>query len=309
MNKEIPLVSVIIATYNSEKYIETAIESALMQTYPNIEVIVVDDGSTDNTSKILQKYDDITIIKQENKGVAGARNTGINNSHGEYIAILDSDDKWLKNRLSIMIPDLIKSGCELCISNYYYVNEKRQRISDEPAYSNEFKEPLENQYKALLWKAVSFSMMIVKADAIKSIGGYDESLRGEAEDYDLWLRLLRNGAKWKYINEPLAEYMVRSGSLSKGYSNKRKAALKRIFNKHVTTIGSFRAFVLYRYHLGGYRWDMLVIAIKEKNIIKAMIHCFIMFRSIFFIPVIVFRIINYLYYKKLKLVGVNIRDR
>lgn len=278
--KASPLVSIIIPTYNSSKFIEGAIESAINQTYKNIEIIVIDDGSTDNTLELLKKYKNIHVITQTNKGVAAARNAGIEIASGDYIAILDSDDRWMKNRLEIMIPLIEKSKCDLIISNYYYVDENRNKISLSPVLSEKYSIPsFEEQYKMLLWKAINFTTMIVRADKIKLAGGYDESLRGEAEDYDLWLRLLRDGSTYTYVDEPLVEYMLRSGSLSKNYSKNRKRALKKIFAKHEDKVGLIKTYILYRYHLGGYRLDMLIISIRGKKIKKCLKHSLLLFLS------------------------------
>lgn len=282
MNSQKALVSIIIPTYNNADLIEVAVQSALNQTYRNIEVIVIDDGSKDNTQEILKKYKDIIVIQQENQGVAAARNAGIKNAKGKYIAILDADDKWMENRLELMIPLLEESNYDLLISNYFYVDEMRRILSQTPAISEEFEPPeAEYQYSKLLWEATSFAMMVAKLETIKSVGGYDETLRGEAEDYDLWLRLLRDGATYNYIGEPLVEYMIRSGSLSKSYSKKRKQALKKIFFKHKDRIGYLKAFILYRYHLCGYRLDMLIVSIREHMYKRALYH----FTLLFFSPV------------------------
>ena len=101
MNQD-PLVSIIIPSWNTAAYVGEAVDSALAQTYPNIEIIVVDDGSTDNTKELLQPYADagkIHYVYQANKGLAGARNTGIRMAKGEYIAFLDDDDEWLPAKL------------------------------------------------------------------------------------------------------------------------------------------------------------------------------------------------------------------
>lgn len=94
------LVSVIIPTYNSAPYIVDAIGSVLAQTYQNLEIIVVDDGSNDNTREVLVRYrDKITCLYQENRGVSAARNRGMQHAQGEFIALLDADDIWLPTKL------------------------------------------------------------------------------------------------------------------------------------------------------------------------------------------------------------------
>src|SRR5687768_8169523 len=105
-----PLISVIIPNYNYGIYLGQAIDSVLKQTYSKVEIIVVDDGSTDNSQDILIKYKEkITFIKQANKGVGAARNTGVKNSSGEFVSFLDSDDIWLptklERQLEVMLAD------------------------------------------------------------------------------------------------------------------------------------------------------------------------------------------------------------
>ena len=95
-----PLVSIIIPTYNSASFITEAIDSCLMQTYTKFEIIVINDGSTDNTDEVVLKYiDKITYIKQENAGAARARNLGIAEAKGDYIAFLDADDLWSEDKI------------------------------------------------------------------------------------------------------------------------------------------------------------------------------------------------------------------
>jgi glycosyltransferase involved in cell wall biosynthesis len=103
-----PFVSVIIPVYNGARFISEAIESACMQNYDSIEIIVVDDGSTDDTSSIVQSFKNIRYIYQPNQGVAAARNTGIHKSRGELIAFLDADDYWASNKLNLQVDCLLK---------------------------------------------------------------------------------------------------------------------------------------------------------------------------------------------------------
>lgn len=104
-----PYVSVIVPVYNGVKFIAEAIESICAQNYHPLEIIIVDDGSTDDTSKIVQSYKNIRYIYQANQGVAAARNTGIKNSSGELIAFLDADDCWVPNKLNIQADCLLKN--------------------------------------------------------------------------------------------------------------------------------------------------------------------------------------------------------
>lgn len=103
-----PLVSVILPVYNGARFIEEAIESIYVQHYHPLEIIVVDDGSTDDTSVVVQSHKNIRYIYQPNQGVAAARNTGIRNSKGELIAFLDADDYWASNKLNVQVDCLLK---------------------------------------------------------------------------------------------------------------------------------------------------------------------------------------------------------
>ena len=109
-----PLVSVIIPTYNSGVYLKEAVESVLDQDYPNLEVVVVDDGSTDDSLILLTKYfDRIQIVKSQNFGAGSARNLGIQASSGEYLAFLDSDDKWIQNKISLQMNKMFDENLDL----------------------------------------------------------------------------------------------------------------------------------------------------------------------------------------------------
>ncbi len=112
MNK--PLVSVIIPAYNAEKYIEIAVNSVLKQSYPNIEIIVINDGSTDNTLDVLSRFPNIVVISTENKGVSNARNMGIEASKGEYISFLDADDELDQNAIDSLMVSCLKYDADIC---------------------------------------------------------------------------------------------------------------------------------------------------------------------------------------------------
>jgi hypothetical protein len=133
MNTTNPLISVIIPTYNSEEYIAEALNSVLQQTYNNIEVLLVDDASTDNTTEIIRQFakNDCRIILEKlpiNSGTAIARNKGINSANGSFIAFLDADDMWLPNKLQLQLELMQEKNCAVVFSSYHCMNEKGELL-------------------------------------------------------------------------------------------------------------------------------------------------------------------------------------
>ena len=183
---ENPLISVIIPTYNRAWAIKEAIDSVLAQEYNRFEIIVVDDGSTDDTQHILEAYTkDITIIHQRNKGVSAARNRGVDFASGQWIAFLDSDDLWLPGKLAVQLeffnarPDaLICQTEEIWIRNGVRVNPGKRH--QKP--SGMIFEP------SLELCLVSPSAVMIRRELFGEVGLFDESLPA-CEDYDLWLRV------------------------------------------------------------------------------------------------------------------------
>jgi GT2 family glycosyltransferase len=180
------LVSVIIPTYNRGWIIKEAIDSVLAQDYTEFELIVVDDGSTDQTSEVLDSYrNDIKVLSQKNKGVSAARNRGIAEASGKFITFLDSDDLWLPKKLSVQIeffnqtPDaLICQTEEVWIRNGLRVNPKKRH-----------KKPSGMIFKPSLELClVSPSAVMIQRSLFDRVGEFDETLPA-CEDYDLWLRI------------------------------------------------------------------------------------------------------------------------
>ncbi len=188
LNHKNPLVSAIIPTFNRGWIICEAVESILNQTYPNIETIVIDDGSTDDTTKKLIPYlDRITYLKQENKGVSAARNLGIKKSSGQMTAFLDSDDLWETDKISCQVDffqnnpkAMICQTEEIWIRNGKRVNPKLKHKK----FSGMIFEP------SLELCLVSPSAVMMKKEVFDRVGMFDESLPA-CEDYDLWLRISR----------------------------------------------------------------------------------------------------------------------
>ena len=180
-----PLVSVIIPTYNRGWILKEAIDSVLSQTFTDYELIVVDDGSTDNTTDILKFYPEIKLIRQENRGVSAARNMGVKASSGKYLAFLDSDDLWLPGKLEKQVnffdknPDAdICQTEEIWIRNGTRVNPKKKHLKPSGMIFE----------KCLELCLVSPSAVMMTREVFDEAGGFDETLPA-CEDYDLWLRI------------------------------------------------------------------------------------------------------------------------
>lgn len=201
------LVSVIIPTYNRVSYLQIAIDSVLNQTYSNLELIIIDDGSTDNTREVIQrKYGERVIyIWQENQGESVARNRGISMARGEYIAFLDSDDYWVSNKLETQVAYLSvkgRAGVACVFSTVWLVDESGRKIEENPKGNIKSKKDI--SFESLLTKNVILvppSNVLVRTSCLQETGGFDPSIQ-YGEDKDLLLRLR---AKWDfgYIDVPL----------------------------------------------------------------------------------------------------------
>ncbi|SOB98399.1 glycosyltransferase [Pseudobutyrivibrio ruminis] len=189
------LVSIIIPVYNGSNYVAEAVESALNQTYENVEVIVVNDGSDDNgkTREVLKRYDNrIKYIEKENGGVASALNEGIRNMSGDYFAWLSHDDIFDNNKIKIQVEDIEKSGDSQCISamNYIFFDEesKAEIATDFQKYYPINR--IEKSIFILLWGELHFSSLLFHKDHFKRVGLFNENLL-TAQDNDFLFRLLR----------------------------------------------------------------------------------------------------------------------
>lgn len=183
----IPLVSVIIPTYNRAKQVCAAVDSVLAQTFTDFELIVVDDGSTDDTQAALKAYGNrIQIITQVNRGVSAARNTGIQQAQGGLIAFLDSDDVWLPHKLTAQVRffnanpmAMWQQTEEMWLRNGKRVNPKKRH---QKLAGRIFRESLE-------LCLISPSAVMLRRELFDEFGFFDETLPA-CEDYDLWLRIL-----------------------------------------------------------------------------------------------------------------------
>jgi glycosyltransferase involved in cell wall biosynthesis len=210
-------VSVIIPTYQKGPYISQAIESVLSQTYTDFSIIVIDDGSTDNTSEVLTKYKDkISIIRQVNKGPAAARNQGIKASNSEFIAFLDADDIWLPYKLERQVNMFLEDPAIALVysDTLIFSNE----VDYRKTYFDIFPPASGNVYQELFVSDfIPTLTAIIRRSCLNVTGFFDESVFGP-EDYDLWLRISRL-YPISFVPEPLARYRIIEGQIT---SNKER---------------------------------------------------------------------------------------
>ncbi|MGB3514309.1 MAG: glycosyltransferase [Microcoleaceae cyanobacterium] len=214
----LPLVSVVIPTYNNANYINSALESVENQTYSFYEIIVVDDGSTDNTYQVLQPYlDKIKYVYQENQGAAKARNRGIEISRGEFIAFLDADDFFLPEKLALQVGCFAEdSTLTMVQTGWRFVDEKGNLIKDVEPWQNDAELDLENW---LMWQATLPSAMMFRCEWLKLNGGFDS--RYIPEDLEIVLRLALSGGKATWLQKVCVCYRQHTSSIS-GLGNRPK---------------------------------------------------------------------------------------
>lgn len=222
------LVSVITATYNRAAYLPFAIESVLNQTHRHFEYHIVDDGSTDETRKVVEPYlkdERVRYYFQENRGQSVARNVGLKNSRGRFIAFLDSDDVWEKDKLESQLRILdLNPDVDVVHSDEEYIDEKGHRLDrvNMKRYSGFITREL------LFDNFVSFDTALFRRKCYTELGGLDVSLR-RSDDYELWLRY---STRYKFYYQPrkTIQYRIMPHQLSDD-KEARFSAIKFILDR------------------------------------------------------------------------------
>jgi glycosyltransferase involved in cell wall biosynthesis len=256
MKSDLPRVSVIIPNFNYAQYLEEAIESVLKQTHPDIEIIVVDDGSTDNSIEIANRYlDRITLISKVNGGVSSARNVGIKNSSGSFICFLDADDFWEKNKVELQLKKALEGNIGLIYSGILECDSKLFPVREiKPIFQGD----CEEKYRFRPGSAVAIlgtSTALISRDVLHEVGFFDSELNTSA-DWD-FLRRISKVTDFGYVDSPLVRYRrhasnMSSGSLARYYRDNEKALNKMVaeyakFNLRNSLINSYSKF---RFHIG-----------------------------------------------------------
>ena len=224
-----PTVSVVMPVFNVEKYLKVAIESVLAQSFDDFELIIVDDGSTDDSASIYQNFatidSRIIVLKQVNQGLAAARNTGIRNANGQYVALLDSDDFWHPDKLQRHV-ELLNSNPEVGVtySASAFIDEQGKSIGLEQRPKCEgvsakdvfLRNPIGNGSAAVIRKAVFDDIVFVNLDggAHHNTQYFNVKLR-QSEDIECWVRIATT-TDWEFagVNQALTYYRVNDSGLS-----------------------------------------------------------------------------------------------
>ena len=270
------MVSIIMAVYNGEKYIEQAIESVLSQTYKDLELIVCDDGSTDNTRKIVQRYENVIYIYQNHKGQSSARNAGISVSRGDYIAFLDADDLYSADKLKKQLEAFIVDETADIVYNDVIVTDKNLKYLNILKSEGRF-EKREDFLAAIIFRQVIAGpiCMMLKRKCIEKIK-WNEGLK-YAADYEYIIKLAHE-YNFKYLEQPLYIYRRHENNLSNNHKitlEEEKKIVKQLGKDKIKIIieqsnfnHNVKQFLLAKIYIKIDEYEKAAIILKQKINIK-----------------------------------------
>lgn len=289
-----PKVSIIIPTYNRARYLPEAINSVIDQTYHAYEIIVIDDGSSDETHKIvddfISKYPEkLRYYHQENRGPAAARNKGIQESKGEYISFLDSDDLWLPQKLEKSITFLERFNFDwICTASYRIKDitkgiEKDVRKIDSSFLDSSGKKLNLLQGGIFLFSEVPLYLpsILARKECFDRVGLFDEAYR-IGEDTDMWLRFEEADLKGGYLDEPLFIYRTSNNNITKHSNFTNLDEHIRLAKKHSKLLGLDKKIVKKSY--SDFLWHAATVYYLQKKIVKSIKYSL---SSVYFDPSIV----------------------
>ena len=229
-------VSVIMPNYNGEKFLKETIDSVLSQTYQNLELIFIDDCSTDGSLEIVKSIKDdrlIILSTEENGGAAKARNKGIDYATGKWLAFLDSDDLWTSDKLSRQLSFMVEKDVAFSFTHYDVINELGEKQTEFKPKKPEY------TYKQILkHNSIGCLTVVIDTERVGKVYMPEEAVK--REDFAAWVLVLKDGKKAYCINEILAKYRIHTNSVSSKKSKMVKyqwQTLRKVFK-----FNPFKAF-------------------------------------------------------------------
>jgi len=263
-------VSIIMPAYNSSRWISDSIQSVLDQYYEQWELLIVDDGSTDNTKNIVKDFLNDKRIKyyyQENSGPAVARNYGISKASGKYLAFLDSDDLWKPNKLEIQFNHLNKNP-DCCLIHTNYSTFEYNTQTSKPFQQTSWFLNWDENERLLMFDTIGTLTVLTETQLIKNLGGFKNDLYG-TEDWDLWIRVSKEG-KISKLNDDTAYYRIHPDGISQSF-DKHLVELNKVYTQHV-----FQSKIKIKYAA----YSILAFRKAKNHFYKKKYHYFI--KNIFF---------------------------
>ena len=248
-----PVISVVIPTYNRADKVCRAVKSVLNQSFADFEVLVMDDGSTDNTCEVVKGFDDPRIKYEWDKnfgGPAAPRNRGLRLAQGKYVAFLDSDDWWMPKKLEESLA-VLEQGFDLIYHDLFIVTKTNQKIFFRKTNSRSLSAPVFNDLLKH-GNGLFNSSVVVKSEILNEINGLSEDPNLIAtEDYDLWLRIAKVSDKFKLISKTLGYYWSGGENISsKHQSYQIFTALEKRYAEEIVALGFTQGIYWMNYHKG-----------------------------------------------------------
>ena len=236
-----PLVSVVMPTYNQGKYINEAIESVLAQTYGHLELIIIDDFSTDGTEKVVAQCQDdrVKYFRSDNhKIIASSRNQGITLARGEYIAFLDSDDIWLPEKLEKTL-NVMEGSEDIALTYARFKTTQEMKVSSVVLPKPKRCESGQVFKSLYIWTFIACSGVVIRKKVLERVGFFNTAPEFLAfEDTDLWLRIAQKHTVACADKDPLFLYRVHPKGISRGFLNKiRRSWVLR--KKYLSSAGKY----------------------------------------------------------------------
>ena len=289
-----PLVSIVIPTYNQANYLGKALQSVLDQTHKNWEAIIIDNHSTDNTNKVILKYNDprFKYIKIQNHGIiAKSRNAGILLAKGEWIAFLDSDDWWESNKLTACL-DYVNENVSLVYHDLEIVNNKKQCLRRKKIVkTRKLKTPILIDL-LVRGNAISNSSTIVRKKVLEKIGLIDEHKDLiAAEDYNTWLKIACFSDQFLYLPKRLGCYFVHEQSISR---KNMSLPVQHATSQFLSSLNSKQQMQLesnIRYLSGRFNYLNFNYKIAKKDLLFTLIHglYYLKLRAFFMLFMMIFK--------------------